>query len=61
MYLANKELEEKNKIIEDLNSQIKFFDLKNIKNFSLNKLNEIKEKYNNDLILINNAINSYNH
>ena len=61
LYLANKELEEKNKIIEELNSQIKFFDLKNIKNFSLNKLNEIKEKYNNDLTLINNAINSYNH
>ena len=58
--LANKELEEKNKIIEVLNNKLALSDLKNIQNFSLSKLKELKEKFTENLKKINEAFNIYN-
>ena len=60
LYLANKELEEKNKIIENLNNQIAINDLTNIQNFSLNKLKTLKEKYSENLKKINEVFKTYN-
>ena len=60
LYLANKELEEKNKIIEDLNNQIAINDLTNIQNFSLNKLKTLKKKYSENLKKINEVFKTYN-
>ena len=58
--LANKELEEKNKIIGKLNNKIALNDLSNIQNFSLSKLKELKEKFSENLKKINEAVDIYN-
>ena len=60
LYLANKELEEKNKIIEDLNNKIAMNDLTNIQNFSLSKLKNLREKFSENLKKINEAFDTYN-
>jgi hypothetical protein len=58
--LANKELEEKNKIIGKLNNKLALNDLSNIQNFSLSKLKELKEKFSENLKKINEAVDIYN-
>ena len=60
LYLANKELEEKNKMIEDLNNKVSMSDLTNIQNFSVSKLKNLKEKFSENLKKINEAFDSYN-
>jgi len=60
LYLANKELEEKNKMIEELNNKVSMNDLTNIQNFSLSKLKNLKEKYSENLKKIMEAFDSYN-
>ena len=56
MYLANKELEEKNHIINDLEEKKAMLDLKNIQNFSNEKLRVYKEFYAKNLEIIEDAL-----
>ena len=56
MYLANKELANKNKIINDLENKLTMLDLTNINHFSAEKLKKYKEFYSNNLQIINNAM-----
>ena len=57
--LANKELENKDNIIHELEGKISKMDLSNIKNFSKEKLQEYKEFYTKNLKIINDAIKQY--
>ena len=56
MYLANKELANKNEIINDLENKLTMLDLTNIKNFSVEKLKKFKEFYDKNLQIINDAM-----
>ena len=56
MYLANKELENKNEIINELENKLTMLDLTNIKNFSIEKLKIYKDFYDKNLKIINNAM-----
>ena len=56
MYLANKELENKNNIINDLEEKMAMLDLTNIKNFSNEKLQKYKDFYTKNLNLIKDAL-----
>ena len=56
MYLANKELEHKNEIINELENKLAMLDLTNIKNFSVEKLKTYKEFYDKNLKIINDAM-----
>ena len=56
MYLANKELSNKNEIINDLENKLIMLDLSNIKNFSVEKLKKYKEFYSKNLQIINDAM-----
>ena len=56
MYLANKELENKNTIINDLEEKMAMLDLTNIKNFSNEKLQKYKAFYTKNLNLIKDAL-----
>ena len=56
MYLANKELEEKNRIINELEEKKAMLDLKNIQNFSNEKLKMYKEFYVKNLEIIEDAL-----
>ena len=56
MYLANKELANKNEIISDLENKMTMLDLTNIKNFSVEKLKKFKEFYDKNLQIINDAM-----
>ena len=56
MYLANKELEEKNHIINDLEEKKAMLDLTNIQNFSTEKLKKYKEFYTKNLKIIDDAM-----
>lgn len=57
--LANMELSEKNKEVHLLEKQLEMYDLANIKNFSLAKLNTLQEHYSKNLKLIEDAISSF--
>ena len=57
--LANKELENKNNTIQELNKKVSMVDLRNIENFSKEKLKECKEFYSKNLKLINDAMKQY--
>ena len=56
MYLANKEIEEKNRIINELEEKKAMLDLKNIQNFSNEKLKMYKEFYVKNLEIIEDAL-----
>ena len=56
MYLANKELENKNNVIQDLEKKLLMLDLTNVKNFTLDKLQKYKDFYQNNLKIINDAM-----
>ena len=56
MYLANKELEDKNKIINDLENKLTMLDLTNINHFSVEKLKKYKDFYTKNLQIVNNAM-----
>ena len=56
LYLANKELENKNNIINDLEEKMAMLDLTNIKNFSNEKLQKYKDFYTKNLNLIKDAL-----
>ena len=56
MYLANKELANKNEIINDLENKLSMLDLTNINNFSVEKLKKFKEFYSKNLQIINDAL-----
>ena len=56
MYLANKELADKNKIINDLENKLTMLDLTNINHFSVEKLKKYKDFYSKNLQIINNAM-----
>ena len=58
MYLANKELANKNEIINDLENKLTMLDLTNIKNFSKEKLKKYKDFYTTNLQKVNEAIKS---
>ena len=53
IYLSNKELEEKNRIINDLEEKISMIDLTDINNLPKEKLEKYKEFYTKNLKLIN--------
>ena len=57
MYLVNKELEEKNHIINELEDKKALLDLTNIQNFSTEKLKKYKEYYTKNLKMIEDAWN----
>lgn len=57
--LVNKELKDKDIIINELKKNSVMTDLSNIKSFSEEKLNEYKKFYTNNLIIINDALNGY--
>ena len=57
--LVNKELKDKDIIINELKKNSVMADLSNIKSFSEEKLNEYKKFYTNNLIIINDALNGY--
>ena len=57
MYLANKELSDKNKIINDLENKLTMLDLTNINHFSVEKLKKYKDFYTKNLQIVNNAMN----
>jgi len=59
MFLANKELENKDNIIHDLEDKVSKYDLANIKNFSKEKLKEYKDFYSKNLNIINEAMKQY--
>ena len=56
MYLANKEIEEKNHIINELEDKKAMLDLTNIQNFSNEKLKKYKEFYQKNLKIIDDAL-----
>ena len=56
MYLANKEIEEKNHIINELEEKKAMLDLTNIQNFSNEKLKKYKEFYQKNLKIIDDAL-----
>ena len=56
IYLSNKELEDKNRIINDLEEKIDMTDLTDINNFPKEKLEKYKEFYTKNLKLINDMI-----
>ena len=56
MYLANKELSNKNKIINDLENKLTMLDLTNIKHFSVEKLKKFKDFYTKNLQIVNDAL-----
>ena len=55
MYLANKELANKNEIINDLENKLNMLDLTQIKNFSKERLKKYKDFYTKNLEIINEA------
>ena len=59
MFLANKELENKNNIILDLEEKVAKLDLKHVKEFSKDKLKEYKDFYTKNLKIINDALKQY--
>ncbi len=59
MTLANKELENKNKIIHDLQGKVSKLDLNNISKFSKDKLKQYKDFYSKNLKTINDALKQY--
>ena len=59
MNLANKELENKNKIINDLQGKVSKLDLNNISQFSKDKLKQYKDFYSKNLKTINDALKQY--
>ena len=59
MNLANKELENKNKIINDLQGKVSKLDLNNISKFSKDKLKQYKDFYSKNLKTINDALKQY--
>ena len=59
MFLANKELENKNNIIHNLEGKVAILDLKNVKKFSSDKLKEYKDFYTKNLKIINDALKQY--
>ena len=56
MYLANKELANKNEIINDLENKLAMLDLTNINHFSIEKLKKFKDFYSKNLQIINDAM-----
>ena len=56
MYLENKELASKNKIISDLENKKEMLELTNIQNFSVVKLKKYKEYYDKNLEIIKEAM-----
>ena len=59
MALANKELENKNKIIHDLEGKVSKFNLNNVNEFSSEQLKEYKDFYTKKLKTINDALKKY--
>ena len=59
MFLANKELKNKDNIIHELEDKVSKYDLSNIKNFSKEKLKEYKDFYSKNLNIINEAMKQY--
>ena len=59
MNLANKEQENKNKIIHDLQGKVSKLDLNNISKFSKDKLKQYKDFYSKNLKTINDALKQY--
>ena len=59
MNLANKELENKNKIINELEGKVSKLNLNNVNEFSANKLKEYKDFYSKQLKTINDALKKY--
>ena len=56
IYLSNKELEDKNRIINDLEEKLAMTDLTDINNFPKEKLEKYKEFYTKNLKIINDLI-----
>ena len=59
MTLANKELENKNNIIHNLEGKVSKLDLRNVKEFSNQQLKEYKDFYTKQLKVINEALKQY--
>ena len=59
MALANKELENKNNIIHNLEGKVSKLDLRNVKQFSNQQLKEYKDFYTKQLKVINDALKQY--
>ena len=59
MFLVNKELENKDNIIHELEGKVSKVDLRNIENFSKDELLEYKEFYTKNLKIINEAMKQY--
>jgi hypothetical protein len=59
MFLANKEIKNKDNIIHELEDKVHKYDLDNIKNFSKEKLKEYKDFYSKNLNIINEAMKQY--
>ena len=59
MTLANKELENKNNIIHNLEGKVSKLDLRNVKEFSNQQLKEYKDLYTKQLKVINDALKQY--
>ena len=59
MNLANKELESKNKIINELEGKVSKLNLNNVNEFSADKLKEYKDFYSKKLKTINDALKKY--
>ena len=59
MNLANKELENKNKIINELEGKVSKLNLNNVNEFSADKLKEYKDFYSKQLKTINDALKKY--
>jgi len=59
MTLANKELENKNNIIHNLEGKVSKLDLRNVKEFSNQQLKEYKDFYTKQLKVINDALKQY--
>ena len=57
--LANKELENKNKTIQELKEKITMVDLRNIEGFDKEKLKKYKDFYSKNLKIINDAMKQY--
>ena len=57
--LANKELENKNNIIHNLEGKVSKLDLRNVKEFSNQQLKEYKDFYTKQLKVINDALKQY--
>ena len=59
MSLANKELENKNKVIHELEGKVSKLNLNNVNEFSKEKLKEYKDFYTKKLKTINDALKQY--